>query len=228
MDAFRREFLKRAEIGIAAGTEAGSFDVRRFGATGDGNTIDTAAVNQAIDAAAAAGGGTVRFPRGTYACYSIHLKSNVHLHLEPGPTILAAETPMEGTASGGYDAAEANRSDNKFQDFGHNHWHNSLIWGEDLHNIGIVGPGLIYGKGLSRGGGHDTPRAEAPGVGNKAIALKNCRNVLLKDFSILKGGHFGLLATGVDNFHIHGLTVDTNRDGIDLDCCRNGPSPSAV
>lgn len=81
---------------------------------------------------------------------------------------------------------------------------------------------------MSRGAGHDTPRAEAPGVGNKAIALKNCRNVLLKDFSILKGGHFGLLATGVDNFHIHGLTVDTNRDGIDLDCCRNGPSPSAV
>lgn len=103
MDAFRREFMKRAGIGIAAaaaggpsaaahpaGTEAGSFDVRRFGATGDGNTIDTAAVNQAIDAAAAAGGGTVRFPRGTYACYSIHLKSNVHLHLEPGATILAA------------------------------------------------------------------------------------------------------------------------------------------
>ena len=45
---------------------------------------------------------------------------------------------------------------------------------------------------------------------------------MLKDFSILKGGHFGLLATGVDNFHIHGLTIDTNRDGIDLDCCRNG------
>lgn len=238
MDALRREFLKRAGIGIAAaaaggpsaaahpaGTEAGSFDVRHFGATGDGKSIDTAAVNHAIDAAAAAGGGTVRFPRGTYACYSIHLKSNVQLHLEPGATILAAETPMEGTASGGYDAAEANSGDNKFQDFqdfGHNHWHNSLIWGEDLNNIGIVGPGLIDGKGLSRGAGHDTPRADAPGVGNKAIALKNCRNVLLKDFSILKGGHFGLLATGVDNFLIHGLTVDTNRDGIDLDCCRNG------
>lgn len=61
---------------------------------------------------------------------------------------------MEGTASGGYDAAEANTGDNKFQDYGHSHWHNSLIWGEDLHNIGIVGPGLIYGKGLSRGAGH--------------------------------------------------------------------------
>ena len=100
MDAFRRERLKRAGIGIAAAaarvpstsahppeTEAGSFDVRHFGATGDGNSIDTAAVNQAIDAAAAAGGGTMRFPRGTYACYSIHLKSNILLHLEPGATI---------------------------------------------------------------------------------------------------------------------------------------------
>jgi len=66
-------------------------------------------------------------------------------HLEPGATILAAETPMAG------DAAEANTGDNKFQDYGHSHWHNSLIWGEDLHNIGIVGPGLIYGKGLEPG-----------------------------------------------------------------------------
>jgi polygalacturonase len=239
MPIFRREFLKRGGFGIAAaaagvplpaarrndgfaGSETGSFDVRRFGATGDGSTIDTAAVNRAIDAAAAGGGGSVLFPAGTYACYSIQLKSNVVLHLEPGATILAAETPMEGTTSGGYDAAEASVGDNKFQDFGHSHWHNSLVWGEDLHNIGIEGPGLIYGKGLSRGAGHDTPRAEAPGVGNKAIALKNCRNVLLRDFSILKGGHFGVLATGVDNLQIRGLTIDTNRDGIDLDCCRNG------
>jgi polygalacturonase len=239
MDTFRREFLKRAGMGIAAaaagvplaasqprnvpsGPETGSFDVRSFGATGDGISIDTAAVNRAIAAAATAGGGAVRFPAGTYACYSIHLKSNVLLYLEAGATILAAETPMEGMTSGGYDAAEANTGDNKFQDYGHSHWHNSLIWGEDLHNVGIMGPGLIYGKGLSRGAGHDTPHAEAPGVGNKAIALKDCRNVVLKDFSILKGGHFAVLATGVDNFHVDGLTIDTNRDGLDLDCCRNG------
>ena len=238
MDSLRREFLKRAGVGIGAAatsasfsshrshvpveTDARLFDVRSFGAAGDGTSIDTAAVNRAIDAAAAAGGGTVRFSAGTYACYSIHLKSNVMLQLGPGATILAAETPIEGTTSGGYDAAEANVGDNKFQDYGHSHWHNSLIWGEDLHDVGILGPGLIHGKGLSRGAGHDTPRAEAPGVGNKAIALKNCRNVFLKDFSILKGGHFGLLATGVDNLHIDRLTIDTNRDGIDVDCCRNG------
>lgn len=82
---------------------------------------------------------------------------------------------MEGTVSGGYDAAEASARDNEFQDNGHSHWHNTLIGGEDLHNTGIVGPGLIYGKGLSGRAGHDTVRAEAPGVGNIAIALKNRR-----------------------------------------------------
>src|SRR6185437_635799 len=58
-------------------------------------------------------------------------------------------------------------------------------------------------------------------VGNKAIALKNCRNVILRDFCILQSGHFGILLTGVDNVTIDGLKIDTNRDGIDIDCCRN-------
>jgi polygalacturonase len=64
-------------------------------------------------------------------------------------------------------------------------------------------------------------QAEQPGVGNKAIALKNCRNVIFRDFSILKGGHFGLLLTGVDNLTVDNLNIDTDRDGIDIDCCKN-------
>jgi len=59
------------------------------------------------------------------------------------------------------------------------------------------------------------------GLGNKAIGLKLCRNVLLRDFSILNGGHFALLATGVDNLTIDNVKVDTNRDGFDIDSCRN-------
>ena len=58
-------------------------------------------------------------------------------------------------------------------------------------------------------------------MGNKAIALKNCRNVIFRDFSILKGGHFGLLLTGVDNLTIDNLKIDTDRDGMDIDCCKN-------
>ncbi len=201
-------------------TGTGIFDVRAFDAVGDGHTIDTPAVNQAIEAAASAGGGTVRFPSGTYACYSIHLKSHVTLFLEQGATILAAPTPSHGR--GGYDAPEANAPWAAYQDYGHTHWHNSLIWGEDIHDVAICGPGLIWGKGLDKGWGRSTPMlVETPGGANKSIALKNCHNVLFKDFSILQGGWFGILATGVDNLTIDNLKIDTNRDGMDIDCCRN-------
>src|SRR5580700_1768776 len=235
MSIFRREFLKLATSGAAGAAAAtlitpgaqayaapmpgaGSntvFDVRQYGAKGDGSNIDTPAINKAIEAASASGGGTVRFPAGTYACYSIRLKSNVALYLDQGSTILAASVP-EGSR-GGYDEPEPKQAWEAYQDYGHNHWHNSLIWGEGLQNIAILGPGLIWGKGLVRSGSEK----DLPGKGNKSIALKNCHNVILRDFSILKGGWFGILATGVDNLTIDNLKIDTDRDGMDLDCCRN-------
>lgn len=235
----RRDFLRLATASLAgagwtgqpghAAAEATAasgnllrYDVRNYGAAGDGKTPDTPAINRTIEAAAAAGGGTVHIPAGTYLCYSIRLKSNIALHLDPGATVLAADSPSAGTdgARGYYDLAEPKTPWDAYQDYGHNHWHNSLIWGEGLENISILGSGLIWGKGLSRGSGPG-PKAESPGVGNKSIGLKNCRNVILRDFSILHGGHFGILATGVDNLTIDNLKIDTNRDGMDIDCCRN-------
>ena len=225
----RRSFLKSGVVGVGSViTGAGmataasrsmhlgnSFDVKSFGAMGDGKALDTPSINKAIDAAAANGGGTVNFPSGSYLCYSIHLKSNVDLFLGRGATIVAADAPAAG--SQGYDPPEPNQWD-QYQDFGHSHFHNSLLWGEDIHDFSIIGPGRIWGRGLNRGSG-DT--ALPAGVGNKSISLKNCHNVILRDFSILHGGHFGILATGVDNLTIDNLVIDTNRDGIDVDCCRN-------
>ena len=221
---------------------AGAFDVRKFGAKGDGKALDSPAINKAIDAAAAAGGGTVLFTAGTYRSFSIRLKSNVALYLDQGATILAAH-PNDG--DGKYDLPEPNPAD-PYQDFGHSHWHNSLIWGENLENISILGPGRIWGKGLVRSGnqsrtkeqndalekqgpdpksgpfGYPNARdAVEPGWGNKSIALKLCRNVIIRDISILQGGHFGILATGVDNLTIDNVKIDTNRDGINVDACKN-------
>jgi polygalacturonase len=187
-------------------------DVRTLGAVGDGKAIDSNAVNNAIDELAAHGGGVVHFPAGTYACYTIRLKSGVSLYLDTGATILAAPASGEGT-NGGYDDAEPQGAWEAYQDYGHNHWRNSLIWGEGLRDIAILGRGLIWGRGLVRD--------DLAGGGNKTIALKNCHNVLLRDFSVLAGGWFALLATGVDNLTIDNVLVDTYRDGFDLDCCRN-------
>lgn len=240
----RRGFLKLAGAGVAGSValtvpsmaeafeanqeqskigSAGVFEARSFGATGDGLTIDSPAVNRAIDAAALSGGGTVYFAAGHYLCYSIRLKSNVSLHLDQGAVIIAADSLPEGQA-GGYDEPEPTQPWEAYQDFGHNHWHNSLIWGEGLHDVSIMGPGRIWGRGLVRDNGPETKdpkNRRTSGVGNKSISLKNCHNVLLKDFQILQGGWFGILATGVDNLLIDGLTIDTNRDGMDIDCCRN-------
>lgn len=193
-----------ALVTIAA--QAATFNVRDYGAKADGQTLDTPAINKAIEAASAAGGGTVTFPAGTYLAGSIRLKSHIALHLEPGSVLLASSDPAA------FDPAEPNDS-TRFQDFGHSHWHNSLIWGEALEDIAITGSGLLNGKGLTRG--------ERPLTGNKAIALKLCRNVTLRDFTILNGGHFGVLATGVENLTIDNLRIDTNRDGLDIDSCRN-------
>jgi polygalacturonase len=226
----RRNFLGAgAAFVAAAGTKVAQtapnpakqcfVDVSQFGATGDGKTLDSPAINKTIEAVAAGGGGTICFPAGTYLCYSIRLKSNITLLLHQGATILAADPTTDGSGKG-YDLAESNTPWENYQDYGHNHWHNSLIWGEGLENVAILGPGLIWGKGLSRGW-NTGPKAESPGAGNKSIALKNCRNVLLRDFGILHGGHFGILATGADNLTIDNLTIDTNRDGMDVDCCRN-------
>ena len=242
----RREFLKMAGVGVAGAMAVGVpsgmramaeqngsagapthnpaiFEVRAFGAKGDGRTIDTPAINRAIESAAAAGGGTVHFAAGQYLCYSIRLKSNVALHLDQGAVIIAADPLPEGQP-GGYDDPEPKQPWEAYQDFGHNHWHNSLIWGEGLHDISIFGPGRIWGRGLVRSNGptsHNPKSRRINGVGNKSISLKNCHNVTLRDFQILKGGWFGILATGVDNLTIDGLTIDTDRDGMDIDCCRN-------
>ncbi len=160
----RRNFLKFAGAGTAAtgiliahfagetnGADAGKpgcvFDVRRFGAKGDGGHARYCRHQQCYSCRRRCWRRPVFFPAGTYASYSIHLKSFVCLYLEPGATILAASTPLEGTTSGGYDAAEPQGAWEPYQDYGHNHWHNSLIWGEDIRDVAILGPGLIWGKG---------------------------------------------------------------------------------
>jgi polygalacturonase len=204
------------------------FNVREFGAFGDGTNLDSPAINKAIDACAESGGGTVYFPAGTYLTGSIHLKSSIHLLIDAGATILGAPQAMnvydktEPYAFGGY------------QDGGHCYFHNSLIWGENLTNVFISGNGMINGGGLVRSDdildsmvGFNkfnppvTNAAPPVRLGNKAIALKLCRNVLIRDVTIFHGGHFAILATGCDNLTVDNVTIDTDRDGIDIDCCRN-------
>lgn len=199
-------------IGVVADPVSGSaiaaptFDVRDYGAVGNGSANDTPAINRAIAAANSAGGGVVDFPAGTYvAAQSIHMLSNVTLHLDANSTIL-------GSGAGEYDPPEPNPYD-AYQDFGHSHFHDAMIWGDRLTNIGFTGSGTIDGGGYFNGTKNDTQ----PGQADKIISLTRCENLTVSGITLLRPGHFAILlndCSGVTSDH---LTInDPDRDGWDL------------
>jgi polygalacturonase len=224
----------------------------------DGQVLAHHAINDAIVQAHAQGGGVVELSAGRYLCFSIRLLSGVRLHLAAGAVIEAADPALHG---GAYDLPEDN-GEQLYQDFGHSHWCNSLIWAIGQSDIAITGQGRIEGKGLTRNGPGSRWRAQAgerplsmaamseeevaaletghvamQGLGNKAIGLRECRNVEISGITIAGGGHFAILATGCVGLILRDLAIDTERDGIDLDCvsdclvehCRvNSPNDDAI
>lgn len=206
------------------------------------SALATDAINAAIAHAHARGGGEVVLPAGRHLSFSIRLLSGVTLRLEEGCVLEAAVPSLHG---GAYDPAEPNPHD-LWQDFGHSHWRNSLIWGEDLEDVAILGPGRIDGAGLTREGPGSrwsrqagefplsmaglsatamaelSPAVEAmAGLGNKAIALKRAKRARIEGLTIFRGGHFAVLATGCEGLTLRDLVIDTNRDGLDIDACRD-------
>lgn len=188
--------------------QAPEYDVKRFGATGDGKHLDSDAINKAIEACARAGGGVVRFPKGVYLSGTLRLQSRVALHLEEGATLLGAPNDI-----GAYDPPEPSPWE-AYQDFGHSHFRNALIWAEGAEEIAIFGRGTIDGGGITRS---DPP----VGGGDKAISLRECKGVLIDGVRIEQGGHFAILATGCEGMRLCDLVIRTSRDGINIVGCRD-------
>ncbi len=178
------------------------YNVLNYGAKGDGQTRDTKALQKAIDVCHQNGGGTVYFPPGTYLTGSLHLKSNVALHLDHGATIMASENEDD------FDPYEElgfkNDSDRETSFF-----HYALIWGEDIERIAITGTGTIDGNRKKRGG-------------PKPIALKRCKYVTIKDVTIVNAPNYAISMLGTDYVNIDGVTILNGYcDGIDPDCCHH-------
>lgn len=209
------------------------YNVKDFGAKGDGTTLDSPAINAAIEEAVRNGGGRVVVPAGRYLSGSIRMKSNIELNIESGAVIIAAPASMKA-----YDESEVFGFP-EYQDGGHTYFHNSLIWADGEENVSITGRGMIDGEGLTK---KDTETAGqvhggSIGTGDKSIALKACKNILIRDVTIYRGGHFAIIVTGCERGTIDNVTIDTNRDGIDIDCCKyltvsntkvNTPSDDAI
>ncbi len=137
---------------------AAVYNVRSFGAKGDGKAIDSHAINRAIETAAASGGGTVFLPAGTYLSGSIRMKSNINLHPRisapvsswPSPPIPRNTIPPKTSPAPTFRMAATPS------------FHNSLIWGENLDNISITGQGMIDGGGITSR--RQNPSATAPSI----------------------------------------------------------------
>lgn len=203
-------------VGLMAHASSADYNVRDYGAKGDGKTLDHHAINAAIDSCVAHGGGRVVVPAGTYLCGSIRMKSHVELHLSAGAKILAAPAKMKA-----YDEAESWEGP-AYQDGGHTYFKNSLIYAIGQEYVSITGCGMIDGQGLTK---KDTEKGGVVnggniGTGDKAIAFKLCRNILIRDVTIYRGGHFAIILTGCELGTVDNVTIDTNRDGFDIDCCK--------
>ena len=219
------------------------FSILDYGAQKDGDPVkNTAAINKAINDAASSGGGTVVIPTGSYKSYTICLKSMVNLYFEKGAILLAAKTSIEhsyqnqDSEGGNYEEPEVNLYAG-LQDHGHSYFANSLIYGADIHDVMIYGEGLINGSSLNeetntleyvlQGGDPMEPQGRnerghrGEWFGNKAIALLRCENIVLKDFSLIIGGHFAVIAEAVTNLLCDSVLIDTTRDAFDIDCCEN-------
>ena len=184
------------------------FNVMNYGATGNGSTTDSPAINAAIAAAGAAGGGMVTFPPGNYLCGSIHLSNcpvNLTLYLSNNAVILGSVGNIDQHESNPY---------SQYQDEGHSYFHDSLIWGENLQNFSLEGPGKIDGHGALTTGNPSSTQ------GDKDLCLILCSNVLIDGVTITNGGHFGILAQACTNMVVRNARIweKTSRDGFNLIC----------
>ena len=188
-------------LGRLAGSTPES-NVRDFGAKGDGAAKDTAAIQKAIDSAAQQGGGTVLVPAGTYLSGTIHLKSNVTLHLSPGSVILASPDNAD------FDPYET-LPFQSVSDKETTYFHYALIAAENVHDIAIVGEGAVDGNRVKRGG-------------PKTIAIKLCQRVTIRGIVVRNSPNYSVSFWGCDFVNVDGVTVLHGlADGIDPDSCRN-------
>ncbi|HUO10814.1 MAG TPA: glycoside hydrolase family 28 protein [Phycisphaerae bacterium] len=199
----------------AGGREAGSafFNVLDYGITPDTSDDSTSLMQAAIDACAAAGGGTVVVPAGTYRVGTMWMRSHITLHLEAGAVLRGirdlAAFPLWNTRWEGPAALPS---------------HAGILSGEGLENVAITGRGKIDGNG-SFWWDLNT-RKQLAYFPSRLIRLVDCRNVLIEGIEINNSGAWAVVPVACENVTISRITIinppdSPNTDGIDVDSCRN-------
>ena len=188
----------------------GVYNVRAFGAAGDGETTDTEAIQKAIDECSRTGG-TVLFTPGTYLSGTIFMKSGVTLELMRGATLLGSPRVAD------YPVTEPS-----IRSYTDRYVCRSLIYGEDLDNIGITGAGTIDGNGHS-------PEFQEKGYKMRTrpyiIRLIGCRDITVEDITLTRSPMWMQHYLACDTIRMRGVRVynhgNRNNDSIDIDGCKD-------
>ncbi len=189
----------------AAAQAAGVFDIRDYGAVGDGATLDTPAIHKAIEACAAAGGGQVLLPPGRYLSGTVHLKSRMTLFLEAGATLI-------GTTN--LDQYQHPTLPSFLPEAKWGKWHRALILGDGLEDISIAGQGVIDGNKVFDPAGEERMR------GPHTFVFINCRRVTVRDISFVDSANYAIFFQISDHVDIHNVKFTGGWDGVHF---RGGP-----
>ncbi len=196
------------------------YDIRDFGAIADGKSLNTKAIQRAIDNAHKNGGGKVIIPSGTYVSGTIYLKDNVNLHVGLGAILLGSPNLAD------YDSIR----------WGHNNdrqaWH--LIFADSVKNVAITGEGIIDGNGeyfweeyeKDENGEMVVPRwikAKKHKI-SPLIDINYSSNITIKDVTVKTGGGWNIHLFNSEVAKIQGVRIinniySPNSDGIDLTGC---------
>jgi polygalacturonase len=191
-------------------SQAGTFNVRDYGAQGDGRTLDSPAIQKTIDACAKAGGGTVRLAPGTYLSKPLFLRGNyITLQLDAGAVLLGTQEFTDYRNSKGKVVG--------------------LINADGLRNVAISGAGIIDGAGApwwpavreAKKTGAPEPRQRP-----KMVNFKNCHGVMVRDVTLQNSPSFHLMPVDCEDVLIDHVTINApadspNTDAIDPSACRN-------
>jgi len=192
-------------VGLIANSQAatagtpGVFNIRNYGAIGDGKTLDTPAIHKAIEACAAAGGGQVLFPPGRYLSGTVHLKSHVTLFLEAGAALVGT-TNLDQYQ---HPTPPAFMPEAKW-----GKWHRALILGDGLEDIAIAGQGMIDGNKVFDPTGEERMR------GPHTFVFIDCRKVTVRDVSFADSANYAIFFQISDQVDIRNVKFTGGWDGV--------------
>jgi len=180
-------------LSSAHGQPTAPFNVRNFGAAGDGAQSDTEAINKAIQAASQAGGGTVLVPAGKYLTGTVQLQSNVTLWIDAGATLLGTSNLSE------YRWPQGGRE-----------WDGAIILANGVRNVALMGRGTINGQNLNN------PRGEEHIRGPHAVLFNNSKDVVVRDITIRDSGNYSLIFRSCERVTIDNFSAYNGYDGINM------------